>query len=280
MSAVNDLVTVPLDPFAGVGRSFEQHRRVRLGDITPSGRLRLDAVARYLQDVANDDAYDSGIANPGAWVVRRTVIEVRRWPSLREDVSLRTWCSGIGASWAERRTAIRGAGGGRVEAASLWVQLDPHRGRPTRLDEGFLAVYGPSTGGRRVRSKLVLGDDAPAADAPGPAAPGPDAPGPAAPTVPPGDGAHRQRFPVRRTDLDIIGHVNNAVAWAMVEHALPTRSDLGGRFELEHHDAIELDADPALVTIGDRLWVFDGPRLCVAVAVQGAAVAGGQPTSR
>ena len=67
-------------PLPDVGRRFSPCRRVRLGDASPGGRLRLDAVARYLQDVANDDAEDAGLANPASWVVRRTTIEVRPRP--------------------------------------------------------------------------------------------------------------------------------------------------------------------------------------------------------
>ena len=69
------------------GRLFRHGRRVRLGDVTPQGRLRLDAVVRYLQDIANDDAHDSGIDNPAAWVVRRTVVEVRH-PADRKSTRL------------------------------------------------------------------------------------------------------------------------------------------------------------------------------------------------
>ena len=46
---------------------------MRLGDVDPSGRLRLDAIARYLQDVASDDAADAGLDT--GWVARRTLIE-------------------------------------------------------------------------------------------------------------------------------------------------------------------------------------------------------------
>ena len=42
------------------GRRFSVVRKVRLGDVTPKGRLRLDAVARYLQDIATDDSLDGG----------------------------------------------------------------------------------------------------------------------------------------------------------------------------------------------------------------------------
>src|SRR5262245_57080687 len=95
-------------------RRFRGQHRVRLGEIDPAGRLRLDGVARILQDVANDDAHASGIANPGAWVVRRTTIEQRWAPRLREDVDLTTFCSGLGPCWAERRTELRGRQGGWV----------------------------------------------------------------------------------------------------------------------------------------------------------------------
>ena len=40
------------------GRVFRSGRRVRLSDADPTGRLRLDACARYLQDVGNDDTAD------------------------------------------------------------------------------------------------------------------------------------------------------------------------------------------------------------------------------
>ena len=84
---------------------FEGVRRVRLGDVGPHGRLRLDAVARYLQDLSADDTADSALEDAQAWVVRKTVIEVRRSPRYLEPLRLATWCSGTGSHWAERRKA-------------------------------------------------------------------------------------------------------------------------------------------------------------------------------
>ncbi|MFM9132658.1 MAG: hypothetical protein ACKORY_08070, partial [Actinomycetota bacterium] len=52
----------------GTGRTFTARRRVRLGDATPKGRLRLDATARYLQDVSNDDTRDAEWSDPHWWV--------------------------------------------------------------------------------------------------------------------------------------------------------------------------------------------------------------------
>ena len=90
------------------GRMFAASRRVRLGDCSPGGRLRLDATARYLHDVSDDDTRDAGLGQM-TWVVRRTVIDVHRFPTYLEPLDLVTWCSGIGSRWAERRVDIGSA---------------------------------------------------------------------------------------------------------------------------------------------------------------------------
>ena len=69
---------------------FEAARRVRLADVSPAGRLRLDAATRYLQDVSADDTADAALADAEAWVVRRTVIEVRAFPRYQEPLTLAT----------------------------------------------------------------------------------------------------------------------------------------------------------------------------------------------
>jgi acyl-ACP thioesterase len=216
----SDFAMVPLPE---VGRRFGATRRVRLGDASPGGRLRLDAMARYLQDVANDDAHDSGIANPGGWVVRRTTIDVRTEVAFRELVEVTTFCSAIGKRWAERRTVIAGDAGGRVEAASLWVQVDMASGRPTSLAEDFRAVYGPSAAGRTVSASLHHGE-------------------------PPSNG-DRLVFPLRFSDFDVMGHVNNAVYWAVVEEALRGRWSRRGpwRAEVEHRRPIESGGEVAVL---------------------------------
>src|SRR5258708_4756435 len=117
------------------GRRFAHHRLVRLSDAGPDTRLRLDGVARYLQDVATDDWADSGLDPGETWVVRRTTVRLAaggRWPTLGEEVTLVTWCGGMGPAWAERRTDLEVAGKVVVETVALWVPLDP-AGRPQRL---------------------------------------------------------------------------------------------------------------------------------------------------
>ena len=60
-----------------MSRRFSTERPIRLSDTDAAGRLRLDAVARYLQDVASDDWADAGLETEDvAWVVRKTELVV------------------------------------------------------------------------------------------------------------------------------------------------------------------------------------------------------------
>jgi acyl-ACP thioesterase len=222
------------------GRVFRGSRRVRLGDVDLDGRLRLDAVARYLQDVSNDDTRDAALADDGSWVVRRTeVVVAAKVPRLGERVELATWCGGTGSRWAERRVSVMGARGSRVEAASLWVHVDLRSMVPKRLPASFLSLYGEAAGGRTVGSKLTL---------------------PAAP--PEGAAVVRRPWPLRRTDFDVLGHVNNAAYWAAVEEVVGERPELvtaPHRAVVEFARAIEPGADVELVVAHDEasvsLWL-------------------------
>jgi acyl-ACP thioesterase len=185
-----------VEPPGPDGRVYRHRRRVRLADVRPSGRLRLDGVARYLQDIAADDVSDAGLTGEVAWVVRRTAVEIALQPRYDQVVDVATWCSGAGAAWAERRTSIDVGGRSAIQAASIWVSLDPVTMRPVPPGDRFLASYGPAAAGRHVRTRL---------------------------TVPPpgaGDLGSSRPWPLRSADVDLLGHVNNAVAWCALEDEL------------------------------------------------------------
>ena len=176
------------------GRQFTGKRKVRLGDVTPSGRLRFDALTRYTQDVSDDDTTAAGLAADPAWVVRRTTVDVVRPAHLAETVSFSTFCSALGRRWAERRLRIVGDVDAHYEVSTLWICVDVHTGRPRELTEQFHALYGSAAGGRTVTARLSNPK------------PEPD--------------SSLVSWPLRAVDFDTLGHVNNAAYWALIEEAL------------------------------------------------------------
>jgi acyl-ACP thioesterase len=238
MRPVDSLVPPPAS-----GRIFASRRRIRLSDRDAGGRLRLDAVARYLQDVASDDVDETGWGAPGhLWVVRRTRIDVLDPVLADGEVELATWCSGLAPSAAGRRTSLAGVTGGRIEVESVWIHLGPDA-RPARLDDTF-GVYGAAAGGRRVATKLTL---------------------PQPPTA-----ASGTPWPLRAADVDLLGHVNNAVHWAAVEDRLPGApidAALPFRALLDYHRPLDVGDDLRLVPFDGGLslaFVADGSTKAVA----------------
>ncbi len=229
--ALTELVPRPPE-----GRVFEQAFHAGFADCSPTGRIRLDGLARWLQDVAYADVAEAGLADRAVWVVRRTRILVHRFPRFSESYRVATFCSGMGRMWAERRTSIArpGESAGDVEAVSLWVHLDPVSWRPARLTEEETALYGTSAGGRRVSARLRH-------------------PQPEAVAGPAVDGPATWLF--RATELDIAGHINNSAYWQPLEEEL-----LSGQ-EPEQLDAeIEFRSpaqpgEKALVRAGAYRWI-------------------------
>jgi acyl-ACP thioesterase len=230
---------------SGRGRTFELDVRGGLADTTPTGRVRLDVIAGWLQDVARADIDDALEGEEWLWVLRRTRICVEAFPRWGEICTARTWCSGTGAMWAERRTSITGDTA-RVEAVGLWVRIDEERGRPIPPSERCVRVYEESADGRRVKARLRH-------------------PGP-----PPSAARATWRF--RASELDMADHVNNSAYWAIVEEELaegPEPLTFDGEIEFR---AGAQPGDATVLSEGPLRWVqgADG-ELSASVLLAGVA---------
>ena len=206
------------------GRTFRVAYRVRLSDTDATGRVRLDAVARYLQDAATDDASETGWGAPEhLWVLRAVRIDVLA-PFLGDGVvDIVTWGSGLSSLAAGRRWSLAGDAGGAIEVDSTWIHLGPDA-RPARIGEGFDA-YAEAAQGRAASTKLTLSA--------------------------PEDGTHVE-WPLRMTDVDRMGHVNNAAYWAAVEQRLVEHEPdlrLPHRARLDYRHPIDLGEDVELAEI-------------------------------
>jgi acyl-ACP thioesterase len=143
-------------------------------------------------------------------------------PPVDDDlVELTTWSSGRAAVAASRRLSLAGDRGGRVELDSTWIHLGPDQ-RPARIED--FGPYSESAAGRVVSTRLELPE-------------------------PHAEAAARVAWPLRATDADVLGHVNNAAYWHAVEQRLggpaidpsrPFRARLDHRHELDLGDVVEL----------------------------------------
>lgn len=214
------------------GRVFTDKRVVGPQEATASRRARLDAIVSWLQEIAYADMVDADLHDERTgWLVRRMLVRVERFPRFGELVTLSTFASGLGPMWAERRTSLVGANGGHVEAEAIWVVLDTATAKPRRVGQGYDAVFGSATNGRRVHARLRH--------------------------QPPPEALEPSRWRFRAADLDVAGHVNNAAYWQVLEEGLtelPAEATL--TVELEHRNV----AGPGLASVlrdGDGVWILN-----------------------
>ena len=156
-------------------------------------------------------------------------------------MELTTWSSASGTVAAARRMSLAGDAGGMVELDSVWVHLGPDA-RPARIVD--FGVYEGSTAGRTASTKLELAE--------------------------PAGATRRTPWPLRSTDADLLGHVNNAVYWQAVEDCLrrasvdplrPLRARLDYRHALDLGDDVELDelAGNGSLSVGFRVGSSSRP---------------------
>ncbi len=188
---MSSALNISIATFSGRGRLYSSDRKVRLGDVDSTGRLRIDSLLRYAQDFSTDDTDDSQAANSTGWVVRSVQIMATKPAQLGEILSMKTACTGLGKRWAERRIEIRGDMGANYDLAVLWICLDLETRRPTPLSRDFVEAYSEASQGRTVSARRVLEEL---------------------------EGSTQQTdWPLRRSDFDVYGHINNAAYGAVIE---------------------------------------------------------------
>ena len=131
-----------------------------------------------------------------------------------------------GAAWAERRTNIYVGDELQIESAALWVPIDP-TGHPVRVRAYFFEVFGEAVKGRKVSGRVPV-------------------------SVPPPDAAV-QPWPLRRADLDVVGHVNNAAVWQAVSQVVDVPVTA---VEVIHHGPVESGHDVSLHRAPGALWLL------------------------
>lgn len=230
---------------------FVDEITVRLADVGPGGRIRLEAVARYLQDLAHDHMLAVGLVGAGGWVLRRVEIEVSTLPRFGERLRAVTTCTAAGPRCANRVTRLSGDRGGAVGAYAIWVSVDSETGRSRALPDRFYDCFRLAPEQRRLSTRLRHS--------------------------PPPPSVALRAWPTRAGDFDLNGHMNNAAFCAPLDDVVVDLDrDRIRRVELEYREAIQPD-DPVCIalTLGPNeldLWlvVHGRPRASARIGLSSA----------
>ncbi|KZM75315.1 acyl-[acyl-carrier-protein] thioesterase [Nocardia terpenica] len=211
----------PLASVPAAGHIFDVDRRLGTVELDERQCLRVDGVARYLQDVGVDHLEHVGaLREHPHWIVRRTVIDVIRpiaWPA---ELRLRRWCSGLSSRWCTMRVRLDADNGGPIETEGFWIHMNKESMSPSRFSDRFFDLLATTTDEHRLRWRQWLNEPLPSAA-----------------------GA---RFPLRRSDIDHFEHLTNTAYWDGVHEFAATAPDLTAgphRYVLEYNRPIRFGED-------------------------------------
>ena len=165
----------------------------------PSEELR--AFFDYAQEAAGAHAAALGcglealLARHQAWVLSRIRVRFHAYPAIGDEVTLKTWPSGFDHLFARREFELHAADGALLaEATSLWLLLDTENLRILNAVKEIGELM-PDNSGLPMHFTELGKLAAPAA-------------------------GESFEFPVRETQIDLNGHLNNAEYAAFVQDVL------------------------------------------------------------
>jgi acyl-ACP thioesterase len=197
----NEDVDRRLAPLPSAGYIFRTAWPVPTGDIGSQLELRLDSVARYIQEVGAENLLDAGEAEEHPhWLVQRTVIDVIEpieWPS---EVSFSRWCSALSTRWCTMRVDVVGNDRGRIETEGFWIAINERTLTPQRVSDSLIARFASTTDEHRLKWRPWL--------------------------VNPDEVDVQRPFALRRTDIDVFEHVTNTAYWHAVHEVMAEVPDV------------------------------------------------------
>ncbi len=191
----------PLAPLPDTGYVYQTSWPVPTADVDDQLRLRLDGVARYIQEAGAENLVDAGEAEAHPhWIVNRTVIDVIapiEWPN---DVTLSRWCSALSTRWCTMRVDLVGGDGGRIETEGFWIAINENTLTPLRVSDTLIEKFASTTTEHRLKWRKWLEDPA------------------EVDTILP--------FALRRTDIDVFQHVTNTAYWHAIAEVAALHPDV------------------------------------------------------
>lgn len=123
--------------------------RVRYSETDSEEYITIESVIDYFQDAAIFHTLDLGEDVEGlkkkksAWMTCSWQLEIVRYPKHGEEITVCTWPYGFKAFIGERNCLMKTKDGETlVKANSLWSFMDMEAGRPKKVPDDVIAMYG------------------------------------------------------------------------------------------------------------------------------------------
>lgn len=181
---------------------YSFNSRVRYSEINQNKQLDLYAIINYFQDCSTFQSEDIGMGIDyldkmnRVWLMNAWQINVNRFPSLGENITISTWAYDFKGMYGYRNFLITDSNNEVCSNAnSIWVYMDTRQNRPVRVIEEDIRGYGSEEpypmnyAPRKIEIPQPL--------------------------------TCKDEFPVRRNHLDTNNHVNNGQYIKMAEEYLP-----------------------------------------------------------
>lgn len=216
---------------------LEIRAAVRLNEVGAQGALRPTVLLDYLLDAAGSHAAQLGVGMQAmhdrglTWFLSRLHVKIIRYPQGGEEMTVRTWPSGIERLFYTREFVVDdGAGRHLAIASSAWIVVNPETRRPVR--PGVLGVVLPWKSERPLPSEFAKLPE------------------------PEGDCLRKTYCPLA-SDIDVNQHVNSTVypRWTLDcvsdhqrQHCLPAEIEIAYLAETQYGNAVQARTQ----VIGDR----------------------------
>lgn len=132
---------------------YQLDSRVRYSEVDAQSRLTWPALLDYFQDcsVFQSEQLKVGVEylakNHLAWVLSSWQICKNDFPRLGEQIAVQTWAYDMKGFYGYRNFSMNDGQGKRLAYAnSVWVLMDTHAGRPIRVPENMMEIYGREQG--------------------------------------------------------------------------------------------------------------------------------------
>ncbi len=208
---------------------FDQHFRIDYPQCNPNGVLKLTEFCTLFQATAALHAEKGGISfsdmqqNDQAWVLSRMRIEITALPRWRDDIVVRTWINNLESARSFRAMEMHSGGRKIAGCHTFWASFNTttRRPEPLGLPHDHFEKFPDRMPTTEPASRLVMPENL----------------------------AKIGTHSVRRSDLDMVAHVNNV---KYIEWCLDFAQD-----EIESASVIEMNFMRELV-LDDVVGIFYG----------------------